>query len=129
MVKGNYLSRDQIIGSSVQTRDVEAFGGIVCVKELSAKAMADLLAGGGYDQESGQLDFAKINLIELCASHIIDPESQDRILRKGDVEKLATKSWTDIVRIATVVLEVSGIEVETQDVTVTQSEDAAEKNG
>ena len=125
MAPGNYLSRDQILGSEIKTRDVEAFGGIVCVKELSAKAMDDLLKTGAYDQETGSLDFSKIPLIELCTQHIVDPDTQKPILRRGDVEKLATKGWAHIVTVATAVLELSGIDVETEE----QSEEEPSPNG
>lgn len=123
MAKGNYLSREGILESAIETRDVEAFGGTVCVRELSAKAMADLLKSGAYARDTGELDFSKIDLNKLCATHIVNPDTQERVLHTGDVEKLATKSWKDIVRIATAALEVSGIDVETQEITAKQGEE------
>jgi len=107
-----YLDRTQILSSAVKTEDVEAFGGVVCVKELDALTMKGIMEGGGYDSDTGALDMGKIDLIALAAHHIVNPETMERVLNRGDVQKLATKSWADIVNVATAALRLSGLDVE-----------------
>lgn len=112
---GNYLSREQILDSGVQTQDVDAFGGTVCVRELDALTMQKLIKAGALDVESGALDFSKVDLVEVAQRHVVDPETLEPILKKGDVQKLVQKGWASIMTIVSATMETSGLEVELED--------------
>ena len=128
MEKGNYLSREQILGAAVETRDVEAFGGVVCVKELDAKTMQDLLASGAFEVDAqgkskGTLNLGKIDLVGLAAHHIVDPDTLVPLMTRKDAQAIALKSWADVVRVATAAMQASGLDVEEGEVEVVQEQE------
>jgi len=121
MAGNTYLSHEQILESEVKTCDVEAFGGVVLVKEMDALTMQKLMASGAFDMDTSALDLGKIDLIDLTARSIVDPKTLEPILTKADVKVLAQKSWQDVMNICTAAMEASGLDVE-------ETEAEAEKN-
>ena len=113
---GNYLSREEILGSTIQTRDVEAFGGIVCVREVDALTMQDMLEKGALVERpdgSSSVDLGKIDMIGMARKCIVDPDDPEKpILNRGDVEKLAKKGYVGILNVVVAAMEASGLDVE-----------------
>lgn len=107
---GDYLSRDDVLASTVQTVDVEAFGGTVCVKEMDALTMERLMKAGAFVGDS--LDFGKIDIVQIATDHMVDPDTLKPLLKRSDVEKLAQKGWGAIFRIVSACMEASGLQTE-----------------
>ncbi len=127
---GKYLSRDALLGSSVKTQEVGAFGGLVLVKELDALTMQEITKSGAFvanaDGTTSTLDMGKVNLIRVAARHMVD-ENLEPILKMTDVQKLASKGSADILTVATAAMGLSGLAVSEEDVEVT-AEAEPEKN-
>ena len=114
MAGNTYLSREQILGSEIRTRDVEAFGGTVLVKEMDALTMQKLMASGAFQTDvdgASALDFGKIDLVDLATRFIVDPDTLEPFLTKADVKVLGAKSWQDVMNVVTAAMEASGLGV------------------
>jgi hypothetical protein len=92
---------------------VEAFGGKVCVKEMDALTMQQLMASGAFitlADGTSQLDFSKIRLAEIAANAIVDPETLDPLLTVDDAKALVRKSGFDVIAVVTASMEAAGMQ-------------------
>ena len=125
---GNYLSRDEILASPVKTTDVNAFGGKVCVREMDALTMQELMESGAFvtNAKTGEseLNFGKVNLALLVARHVVDPETLEPLFTEKDVKELQKKSFGDVTVVVAATLSVSGLSMDE----ATKNAEDTEKN-
>jgi len=105
---GNYLSREQILSGGFQTRDVEAFGGVVRVREIPADLMQKLIASGMIQQSEGEtpdrVDLSKVDMIEIASRCIVDGDGKP-IFSAGDVRALGQTDFMSIQAVATTAMQ------------------------
>jgi len=114
MAGNTYLSREQILESEVKTRDVEAFGGMVMVKEMDALTMQHLMASGAFRERAdgkSELDYGKINLGDLAIRCIVDPTTKEPMLTKEDGKVLVRKSAMDVINVVSESMSAAGFEL------------------
>ena len=110
---GKFLTREGILSSAIKTAEVEAFGGVVLVKELDALTMQNLMQKGARTAEGKavSLDFSEVDFIDIVARHVVD-EQGNPVLKRSDVESLAAKGWGSIQAIVSMAMGLSGVAVE-----------------
>jgi len=98
------LTREQILASQLKTRDVEAFGGIVTVRELTASEALAL-------RERAKTD--SLNELSAAAAWIIatvvDRETKQPLFTEADTSAILQLGNADINRLCQEALLVNGI--------------------
>lgn len=112
-----YLSRDDILNAQdfrTDEIDVPEWGGTVLVRELSA-AEADK-TGFSMADKQGNIDLSKAEglAIRVVALGVID-EKHRRVFTEKDVEALGRRSRLAINRVATRIMQLSGLASETDE--------------
>lgn len=102
-----YLTREAIL-SGFKTRDVEAFGGTVLVREVPADLIQQLMDKGFVNPDTREIDLSKISFVELAARCIVDPETSAPMFTRDDLEALGQAGFGSIQRVATVAMQLTG---------------------
>lgn len=108
-----FMSKEQILASAdFNYEEIEAFGGIVRIREMSAEERE------GFEKEfskagagTGSVDLSKVGKnmrARLVVSCVVDAAGQN-IFADQDVEKLAKKSASDVDKIFSACMKLSGI--------------------
>ena len=109
-----YLSRDDVLqAEDFETREVEVpeWGGTLLVRELNADEVEQI--GLGQLDSRGERDVRKARGIRVkVISWAAIAEDGTRLFKRGDVEKLATKSSRAVQRVFDVIQELSGLGTE-----------------
>ena len=116
---GDYLSREALLKSGVETTDVEAFGGTVRVREMSAALIDALFRDGiivmeeaedGQGEHSVKMDIAKMDWVRTAQQVIVtEDDSTKTLLTRGDLDKLKLKAFGDIQRCVLASIDISDL--------------------
>jgi hypothetical protein len=82
--------------------------------------MDRLMKRGAF--EGGEFDFSKLDLAQIAADHIVDPDTFKPILSRKDVESLKRKGFGDLMNIVTAAMDAAGFDKDSDD------EETPEKN-
>ena len=127
---GKYLNRDQILqADDLETRDVEAWGGVVCVRSLTGTERdaleASTLQGKGKNKDVNLSNFRA----KLCARAIVDEQGK-RVFNDEDIAALGRKSSGELSKVYNVAAELSGIsEADVDELTKNSGSDQSEDSG
>lgn len=109
---GNFQSREELLGASVKTTEVDAFGSTVMVSELPAALVQKWFAGGmlNLDGDEPQVDLSKLDFVEIALKTLVDPnDSTKLLLLPQDQLKLSRKAFGDIQKVAMAAIEISDL--------------------
>lgn len=123
------LSKEEILQSPVRTKEVDAFGGTVLIRELDSLAIQNLMGSGKFGEEEAravQIDFSKIDMAAIVARHIVGEDDLEPILSMAEARQLSRRSGMDVMKITVAAFELSGLTVEDQEVEITS--ELPEKN-
>jgi len=120
---GNYLSRDQILSGGFRKQDVEAFGGMVCVREMPADLVDKLIGEGLVTQvtdpatgkQTNQVDFSKVDFVEVASRCIVDPETGLPLFSQADLVELGGLGFSSIRVVAQTAMNMIGVDTSSED--------------
>jgi len=102
--------RKAILAAGFKTQEIEipAWGGTVLVRELTADEVEQI--GFGMADEEGKVDPSKARgRMPWIVARCVINEKEERIFVDGDAKRLAQKGGDAVVKVATTVLELSGL--------------------
>lgn len=101
-----FLTREQILSSQdLETEEVDAFGGKVLVKSLTAAEREELRKDMGTDEKEMDLLLIQMKLVSLC----IVGENRKRLFSEEDIGVLAKKSAKELDKVFEVAQRLSGL--------------------
>ena len=120
---GNYLSRAEILSGGFKKKDVSAFGGTVCVREMPADLVDKLIGEGLVTQvtnpatgeQTNEVDFSKVNFIEVAARCVVDPATGLPLFSEADLEELGGLGFSSIRVVAQTAMNMIGGEDSSED--------------
>ncbi len=124
------LTREQILqANDLETRDVEAWGGIVRVRALTGTERdaleASTLQGKGKNKDINLSNFRA----KLCARAIVDEQGK-RLFNDEDIAALGRKSAGELAKVYDVAAELSGIsEADVDELTKNSGSDQSDDSG
>lgn len=127
---GKYLTRDQILqADDLETREVEAWGGVVRVRALTGTERdaleASTLQGKGKNKDINLSNFRA----KLCARAIVDEQGK-RLFSDEDITALGRKSAGELAKIYNMAAELSGIsEADVDELTKNSGSDQSDDSG
>ena len=105
------LTRDDILKKhGVKTVEVEAFGGTVRVRELSAEVVLRMSALAGTEGDAA----ATVALFPAIVADTVVDDAGERILTEADITSLPASAVEDIQAVAMAAMNLSGIETEAE---------------
>jgi len=109
---GNFQSREELLGASVITTEVDAFGGKVMVSELPASLVQKWFASGmlNLDGDEAQVDISKLDFVEIALKTLVDPNDPTKsLLLPQDMLVLSRKAFADVKNVAMAAIEISDL--------------------
>ncbi len=102
-----FLNRDAIFRTKndLKTESVEALGGTILIRELSAGKAAKLVKAIGLESTDA--------LLEWIVASVIDPESMLPMFTAEDTPALAELPAAEILKVANAAIKLNGFDAET----------------